>query len=76
MRSTRRSSVGSRPTAARRSWPTRCRRSAPTARGSPSELDGQTARARQLETANREIAHRLDAAIDNIRSVLGERSSQ
>jgi chromosome segregation ATPase len=35
-----------------------------------SELDNQTARARQLETANREIARRLDAAIDNIRSVI------
>ncbi len=35
-----------------------------------SELDAQTARARQLETANREIARRLDAAIDNIRSVV------
>lgn len=36
-----------------------------------AELDAQTARARQLETANREIARRLDAAIDNIRSVVG-----
>jgi hypothetical protein len=35
-----------------------------------SELDNQTARARQLETANREIARRLDAAIDNIRLVI------
>ena len=35
-----------------------------------SELDNQTARARQLEGANREIAKRLDAAIDNIRSVI------
>jgi predicted nucleic acid-binding Zn-ribbon protein len=35
-----------------------------------SELDSQTARSRQLETANREIARRLDAAIDNIRSVI------
>ena len=36
-----------------------------------SELDAQTARSRQLETANREIARRLDAAMENIRSVIG-----
>lgn len=35
-----------------------------------AELDTQTARARQLEAANREIARRLDAAMNNIRSVL------
>ena len=35
-----------------------------------SELDAQTARSRQLESANRDIARRLDTAIDNIRSVL------
>lgn len=35
-----------------------------------AELDTQTARARQLETANREIARRLDTAIENISSVL------
>ena len=35
-----------------------------------SELDTQTARSRQLESANRDIARRLDTAIDNIRSVL------
>ena len=35
-----------------------------------AELDTQTARSRQLETANREVARRLDAAMDNIRSVL------
>jgi hypothetical protein len=40
-----------------------------------AELDVQTARSRLLETANREIARRLDAAMNNIRSVLdrGER---
>jgi hypothetical protein len=40
-----------------------------------AELDAQTARSRQLETANREVARRLDAAMNNIRSVLdrGER---
>lgn len=35
-----------------------------------SELDEQAARSRRLESANREIAHRLDVAIDNIRWVL------
>jgi hypothetical protein len=35
-----------------------------------AELDVQTARSRQLETANREVARRLDAAMNNIRSVL------
>jgi hypothetical protein len=35
-----------------------------------ADLDTQTARARQLETANRDIARRLDAAMENIRSVL------
>ena len=36
-----------------------------------AELDGQAARARMLEAANRDIAHRLEAAMDNIRSVIG-----
>jgi hypothetical protein len=35
-----------------------------------SELDTAAARARALETTNREVAQRLDAAIDTIRSVL------
>jgi hypothetical protein len=35
-----------------------------------ADLDAQAARARQLETTNREIARRLDVAIDAIRSVL------
>jgi Domain of unknown function (DUF4164) len=34
-------------------------------------LDGETARTRSLESANREIAERLDAAIASIQSVLG-----
>ena len=33
-------------------------------------LDGETARSRRLETANREIAGRLDAAIASIQTVL------
>jgi hypothetical protein len=35
-----------------------------------SELDAAAARARSLETTNRDIAQRLDVAIDTIRSVL------
>ena len=35
-----------------------------------AELDGETARSRRLETANREIAGRLDAAITSIQTVL------
>jgi hypothetical protein len=35
-----------------------------------SELDDAAARSRRLESANREVAHRLDVAIDTIRSVL------
>ena len=33
-------------------------------------LDGETARARRLETTNREIAGRLDSAIASIQAVL------
>ncbi len=35
-----------------------------------SALDGETARSRKLEAANREIAQRLDTAIASIQSVL------
>jgi len=35
-----------------------------------AELDMQAARARQLEAAKRDITRRLDAAMDNIRSVI------
>ena len=35
-----------------------------------SELDAAAARSRVLELTNREVAQRLDAAIDTIRSVL------
>ena len=35
-----------------------------------SDLDAQAARARRLESTNREIARRLDGAIDTIRSVI------
>jgi chromosome segregation ATPase len=36
-----------------------------------SDLDSQAARAKRLETANREIARRLDMAIGTIRDVIG-----
>lgn len=35
-----------------------------------SELDAAAARARRLETANREIARRLEVAMDTIRTVI------
>jgi hypothetical protein len=35
-----------------------------------SELDAAAAHAKQLETANREIARRLDIAIDSVRTVI------
>ena len=35
-----------------------------------ADLDTQLARVRQLETANRDIARRLDVAMDNIQRVL------
>jgi Domain of unknown function (DUF4164) len=35
-----------------------------------ADLDVQAARARALETTNREVGRRLDAAIDTIRSVI------
>jgi hypothetical protein len=35
-----------------------------------SELDAAAAHAKQLETNNREIARRLDLAIDSVRSVI------
>lgn len=35
-----------------------------------AEFDGQLARARRLETVNREIAQRLDGAIERIRTVI------
>jgi hypothetical protein len=38
-----------------------------------SDLDTATARARRLEATNREIAQRLDGAMENIRSVLEAR---
>jgi hypothetical protein len=41
-----------------------------------SELDAVTARSRQLETANREIARRLDSAIDNMRAVISAQDKQ
>ena len=39
-----------------------------------SELDAQTAQARHLETANREVGRRIDAAMDSVRAVLDSKS--
>jgi len=36
-----------------------------------ADLDSQLAKVRGLEAANRDVAQRLDAAMENIRSVLG-----
>jgi hypothetical protein len=38
-----------------------------------ADLDAQTGRARRLEAANREIAKRIDAAMDSVRAVLEAR---
>jgi hypothetical protein len=35
-----------------------------------ADLDTQVARSRSLETANRDVARRIDVAMENIRSVL------
>jgi chromosome segregation ATPase len=40
------------------------------------ELDTSLVKSRKLERANREIAERLDVAIDTIRAVLGEAERQ
>jgi hypothetical protein len=40
-----------------------------------AELDDATARAREVETANREIARRIDVAMDGIRAVLDAQES-
>ncbi len=41
-----------------------------------AELDAATARSRQLETANREVARRLDETIETIRAVLESRTAR
>jgi hypothetical protein len=41
-----------------------------------ADLDDQTSRARRLEAANRDIASRIDAAMQNIRSVLDAREHE
>ena len=40
-----------------------------------SDLDAQAARAKRLDTTNREIARRLDVAIGTIRDVIGANES-
>jgi hypothetical protein len=39
-----------------------------------ADLDGQVAKVRRLETANRDIARRLEAAMENVRQVLDSQS--
>ena len=39
-----------------------------------ADLDNQTGKARRLEAANRDIARRLDEAMENIRHVLEEQT--
>jgi hypothetical protein len=41
-----------------------------------ADLDNQIARTRRLEAANRDIAHRLDVAMQNIHSVLDGNKEQ
>jgi hypothetical protein len=41
-----------------------------------AELDHEAARARALESANREVVHRLDSAIETIRTVLATQQGE
>ncbi len=70
MRSKPRSSAGARPTAASDGSAEQLHALGADRSRLAADLDAQAARARKLETANREIARRLDVAMDNIRSVL------
>jgi hypothetical protein len=57
-------------------WRRKCRRSAPTVRGSPpSSTARRPARAISSRT-NREIAQRLDVAIESIRAVIRDLSHE
>ena len=40
-----------------------------------AELDAQTARSRQLEAVNRDIAQRLDLAMENIRAAIADQEA-
>ena len=51
-------------------WANSCMRSAATVRELAAELDEVTARSREVETTNREIARRIDVAMDGIRAVI------
>ena len=70
MRSTPRSSAGSRATASGRRWASRSTRSRADRSRLAADLDTVLARSRGLETANRDIARRIDAAMENVRLVL------
>jgi len=70
MRWRRRSSAGARPIAVQETLDAQLHALGTDRSRLASELDAAAARARGLETNNREVAQRLDAAIDTIRSVL------
>ena len=70
MRSTPRWSGGARPTAARMALANQVQALGLDRTKLAAALDGETARSRRLEDANREVAERLDAAIASIQSVL------
>ena len=57
----------------RTSWRAGSRRSAPIARGLPTNSTDRWCKTRKLERTNREIAEKLDAAIGTIRAVLEAR---
>ena len=70
MRSRRRSSAGARPTAAADALAAQLHALGADRSRLAADLDAAAARARGLETTNREVARRLDAAIETIRAVL------
>ena len=70
MRWRRPSSGATRRTADNRTSPSSFTRWGATVRELASDLDTAAARVRALETTNREIARRLDVAIESVRGVL------
>ena len=75
MRWRRRPSGGARPIAARNRSANQVQALGTDRARLASELDEATARARALEAANREVAQRIDQAIETIRGVLETRTS-
>ncbi len=70
MRWKRRPSGAARPTAARGTLATQIHALGTDRARLASELDQAAARSRGLETANREVAQRIEQAIETIRGVL------